>query len=429
MRTRTRTRTKAVSSADYEIDGRAPANVVTPADEDELSAVLRGATEKGDALVAFGGGTLQGIGNAPRRFDLAVSSARFNAVLTYDHHDLTIGVGAGMTLGRFAATLARNRQFVPLDAPRVARSTVGGTLAAGWSGPRRAAYGRPRDLLIGTSAVLADGAIAHAGGMVVKNVTGYDVSKLYVGSLGTLAIITRANFKTLPMPASFRLAIAPLPEGTRERAVANVRDLDVEPTAALLFQGFREVVPFEEGLEGALLLLFEGSAVAVDRATRGMRSALGAAGVPETRIVDAAARETFQRVIDAYVATISGRSLTLRALGLPSDAFARERAAREAIAPTATFLDTIVDLRSGDLIARIFVDGKLDPLAVRGTLADAVAALRERIPDATLLARGLALEEIDAWGELPNGIETMRALKERFDPKGTLAPGRFVGGI
>ena len=414
----------------YDIDGRPSGRVVAPVDEQEVAEVLRAADAAGDAVVAVGGGTLLGAGNPPRHYEVALSTLRLDRVHAYDHRDLTIGVGTGLTVAQFSSALAAHRQFVPLDVPRAAIATVGGTLASGWLGPRRATYGRPRDLLIGTTTALADGTLAHAGGMVVKNVSGYDLSRLYVSSFGTLGVITRANFKTLPMPSAFRLTIARLPEGTRARAAANVQALEVEPTAALLIDGFRDVLPFELGPEGALLLAFEGSAAAIERATRSVRSALGSAGVPETRIIDTGAHETFARTLDAYIASVPGRSVTLRVLGLPDGALKRDAAARDAIAPTAALLDTILDLRCGDLIARIFVDGKLDALAVRGTLSDAVGALRAPLPEATVLARGLALEgEIDAWGTLPPAIGLMRDLKARFDPRGTLAPGRFLGGI
>ena len=425
-----RTRGRARSAASFEIDGRAPGRSLQPQSEVELAGALRAANDAGESVVAVGGGTLLGVGNPPRRYDVALSTARLNSVHVYDHRDLTIGVGAGMTLAQLGATLTKHRQFVPLDAPLASRATIGGTLAAGWLGPRRATYGRPRDLLIGTTTVLADGTQAHAGGMVVKNVSGYDLSKLYVGSLGTLGVIARTNFKTLPMPQAFRLAIARLPERTRTRAAAHVQQLQIEPTVALLIDGFRESLPFELGMEGALVLVFEGTAAAVERATRDLRSALGAAGVPETRIIDTAAHETFARVLEAYVATIAGRSLTLRSLGAPANAIEREANAREALSPTAALLDTIVDLRCGDVIARVFVDGKLDQLAVRGTLSDAVSALRIRVPEATMLARGVELDgEIDGWGTLPASMGLMREIKARFDPRGTLAPGRLVGGI
>lgn len=425
-----RTRGRARAQTNFEIDGRAPGRVLEPQTESELADALRAANDAGESVVAVGGGTLLGIGNAPRRYDVALSTGRLSAVHVYDHRDLTIGVGAGLRLAQLSATLAQHRQFVPLDAPLAARATVGGTLAAGWLGPRRATYGRPRDLLIGTETVLADGTYARAGGMVVKNVSGYDLSKLYVGVLGTLGVIVRANFKTLPMPQAFRLAIARLPERTRMRAAANVQQLQIEPTAALLFDGFRDVLPFELGAEGALALVFEGTSTGVERATRDLRSALGAAGVPETRIVDTGAHETFARILESYLATIAGRSLTLRSLGPPANAIERESSAREAVSPTPALLDTIVDLRCGDVIARVFVDGKLDRLAVRGTLSDAVSTLRAKLPEATMLTRGVDLDgEIDGWGALPPSIGLMREIKARFDPRGTLAPGRLVGGI
>src|SRR5579875_2839726 len=382
------------------IDGLVAARTLEAQSEAHVAEILKAADAAGEAVVPIGGGTLLGIGNRPRRFDIALVTKRLSALHVYDYRDLTIGVVAGMTVAKFSATLAQHRQFIPLDAPNASHATVGGTLAAGWLGPRRAAYGRARDLLIGTTTVLADG------------------------------MIVSANFKTLPMPPQFRLAVAPLPEGTRERAAQHVQRLEIEPTAALLLDGFRDVLPFEIGPEGAIVLAFEGSPSVIERATRSTRSALGAAGVPATRIVDAAAHEMFARIVDAYVATVPGRSLTLRVLGLPGGALARENAAREALAPTPALLDAIVDLRNGDAILRVFVDGRIDPLAVRGTLSDAVAALRARLPEATLLARGLVLDgEIDAWGSPPEALEMMRGIKGRFDPRGTLAPGRLVGEI
>ncbi len=143
--------------------------------------------------------------------------APLRGIRDYDPRDMTAGIEAGTTLAEIARVLAEHGQWIPFDAPLPARATAGGTLAAGWAGPRRAAYGRARDLVIGSTIALTDGTLARAGGMVVKNVTGYDMSKLYVGSLGTLGVIVRANFKALPRPAARRLAIAPI---RRNRAIA-----------------------------------------------------------------------------------------------------------------------------------------------------------------------------------------------------------------
>ncbi len=143
-----------------------------------------------------------------------------------------------MTLEALQRALSEHAQFVPFDAPRLDDATLGGTLAAGWIGPRRMTYGRPRDLLIGATIALADGTLASSGGMVVKNVTGYDMGKLYVGSHGTLGVLVRANFKVLPAPAARRLAISPFEADLRARVVAHARARLLEPTALLVIDGF-----------------------------------------------------------------------------------------------------------------------------------------------------------------------------------------------
>ena len=392
---------KKRGAAHFAIGDREPARIVTPGDAAEAAAALRACAEAGEAVVAFGGGTLQGIGNVPARYDVALDVRRLDGVRAYDPRDLTIGVDAGMTVDAFARTLAEHGQFVPLDVPQPARATIGGVLAAGWAGPRRATYGRPRDLLIGSQAALADGTLASAGGMVVKNVTGYDVGKLYVGSLGTLGVLVRANFKALPKPAMQRLAVAHVPEDVRDRAVGALGALTIEPSATLAVDGF--------GDAARVIVLLEGGEATVERATRDLRSALGRAGVAETRLLDGdVAERAFARVLEGYTEVVRDATLTYRETGLPATAW--ERAQRA----STLGAETIAALRPGDVVAR----------------AGAGVDVRSALPRATLLAGATALRAgIDAWGEPPATIATMRALKERFDPRGALAPGRFVGGI
>lgn len=391
-----------IAPSRYLLGEREPGRIVEAADAREVAAVLAEASARGEAVVAFGGGTLQGIGNPPSRYDVALDLRALRALQAYDHRDLTIGVDAGMTVEQVTRILDERGQFVPLDVPEPATATIGGVLAAGWLGPRRAAYGRPRDLLIGTVAALADGSLAHAGGMVVKNVTGYDVGKLYVGSLGTLAILVRANFKALPRPAARRLALAPLAEDVRDRAVAAIASLALEPVAALAIDGF--------GAAARLVVLHEGSEATVDRATRELRSALGRAGVAETTLVDGArAEQGFARELARYTEVGGERTITYREPGLPSSAWER---AQRALAAGA---ETIADLRTGDVIARVS-SRRIDVRAV--------------LPRAIVIAGAPALRaRLDAWGPPPATLATMRALKERFDPQGLLAPGRFVGGL
>jgi glycolate oxidase FAD binding subunit len=406
-----RTRTKRAPEPDtgaFALGTLRPGRIVEPADARELAAALRAASDAAEAVVVYGGGTLQRAANPPARYDVAVSTVRLDALHEYDPHDLTAGIGAGMTVGDLQRRLAEHGQFLPLDAPLASRSTVGGVLAAGWAGPRRASYGRPRDLLIGVTVALADGTLATSGGMVVKNVTGYDMGKLYVGSHGTLAAIARANFKVLPAPVTRRIAIAPFDDDVRDRAIAHASALEIEPAALLLVDGFREAPP---PLHPRLIVLLEGTEQVVERATRELRSSLGAAGVAETRLLDRDdASRAFQSLLDAYAVPGGDASVTLLARGLPSEAASRAQRVREAIRGA----ETIADLRTGDVVVR-----------VDGGHAERV---RELLGRASLLGAGPAAS-VDAWGSTPSTLATMRALKEGFDPRGTLAPGRFVGGI
>jgi glycolate oxidase FAD binding subunit len=414
--TRTTRARKKVSLDAYALGALTPARFVEPADAAETAAALRAAKDAGEAVVVFGGGTLQRAANAPSRYDVVLSTKRLTAVHDYDPRDLTAGVGAGMTVAELQRTLAQHRQFLPLDVPFAQQATVGGTLAAGWTGPRRAAYGRPRDLLIGATVALANGTLATSGGMVVKNVTGYDMGKLYVGSHGTLGAIVRTNFKVLPAPAVRRLAIAPFDEELRERAVAHANGLALEPVAVLLIDGFREAAP---AARPRLVALLEGSEAVVDRGTRELRSALGAAGIAETRLLDGDdAARAFQSVLDAYAARDGETSLTLLARGLPSEAAARAQRVRAAIRRA----ETIADLRTGDVVVRV-----REPAGDDGAPAvDTV--VRDLLGRASVLSSGPA-SRADAWGEAPATLSPMRELKAQFDPQGVLAPGRFVGGI
>ncbi len=406
---------------------RTPSEVLVPKDVAQLGALLRERNLAGKAVTFFGGGTLQSLGFAPERYDVAMDLRALNAIVEHEPHDLTIAVEAGMDLATFAATLAGARQFVPLDAPFPQRSTIGGVLASGWSGPRRATYGRPRDLVIGTGVVLADGTAVKAGGMVVKNSTGYDLSKLYCGSLGTLGAIVRANFKTLPIPQMRRIAIAALPENTRARAMEHVAMLEIEPSSALAIVGFGAEIDGRSGVDGRLLLLFEGSRASVERATMEMRSALGSAGVPETTLIDVDAEAVFQRAVNAYVTSLEGRSANYRSAGLPDDVDRRFETMGRLAQTHGLELEALLDLRTGDAIVRL---SAATGEAFSQRLPAFDDALHAAVPRTIVLVAPETLRErLAMWGADPPSLAAMRGLKERFDPNRTLAPGRFAGRL
>jgi len=229
----------------------ARSEAVAPKTAAEAGEILARCNSTGEKVSIVGGATLSGMGFPPERLDISLSTQRLSGIVANERADLTIAVRAGTPIQNVTALLSTQGQFIPFDAPRPQYATVGGTLAAGWLGPRRHLYGRVRDYLIGSTIVLADGTIARAGGMVVKNVSGYDMSRLYVGSFGTLGVIVQANFKTVPLPKQARLFLARLPERTRTRACAQLAAAPMRPAAAFWIDGFHNAVDGDDGRRGA----------------------------------------------------------------------------------------------------------------------------------------------------------------------------------
>ena len=183
----------------YAVDSIEPGAAVFPNTIEEVSHLLSAADRDGKAVVPWGGGTAMGLGNLPRACDLVIGTARLNRLLEYEPSDLTVVVEAGITLGALQEELGEKGQFLPLDPPLPDKATIGGILSANSSGPIRAHFGAIRDRLIGIKVVNAHGDVTKGGGKVVKNVSGYDMNKVYTGALGTLGIIVEAAFKLAPL--------------------------------------------------------------------------------------------------------------------------------------------------------------------------------------------------------------------------------------
>ena len=162
-------------------------------------------------VLVRGSGTKLGWGAVPHSIDVLISTARLNAVVAHRHGDLTATIQAGATLGYVNRTLGQHRQWIPLDPPGADRATIGGLVATNDSGPRRHRYGAPRDLIIGVEFARADGRLAKGGGIVVKNVAGYDLPRLMTGSFGSLGVIVAATFKLYPLTAASRTLVVELP--------------------------------------------------------------------------------------------------------------------------------------------------------------------------------------------------------------------------
>ncbi|SDT40576.1 FAD-binding oxidoreductase [Actinoplanes derwentensis] len=397
----------AVKAGDDDVVGGVQARLVAaPASTAEASALI--AATPGLNVVIRGGGTKLQQGPPPRELDLIIDTRRLAGVVEHAAGDLITVVRAGTPMAELHRLPG---QQLALDAPTGA--TAGGTVAANGSGPRRLRYGTARDLLIGVTVVRPDGRVAKAGGKVVKNVAGYDLGKLYTGSLGTLGLITECVFRLHPVPVatSFVRALAP-PEATARILAGQFAPSAVEINA-------------EPGAEPEIAVLLEGTPTGVhDRAT-----ALAA-------LLDGEITTTAPPWWNSPPWPSGGLALKLTAT--LSRVPALVTAALEAGLTVRGSAGTGVLYAGGPIPARPALPGTaLPPGTARPFNGPAPVGIVEALRAAATAAGGHAVvvavpegmaDGIDMWGPVP-GIELMRRVKEQFDPDHRFAPGRFVGGI
>lgn len=378
-------------NAGLAIAGVVPERTLEPRNRSELTAIVRELSAGGKTFAFVGGGTELELGNPPRALDAAVSMTSLNRILDYSPEDQTITVEAGVRLAALDAVLAEHGQMLPIDTGDRARATAGGAIATNAFGARRHRYGSIKDLIVGIEIVRPDGVTAHGGGKVVKNVAGFDLPKLMVGSLGTLGAIASATFRVFPQPPVTQTALVlAAPESAFFRAFAADRAL--EPLAVVHYP-----------ILGGIAFTFGGSAAAVTA----QLERLAAHGAP-VELLDAAAVERCA-AFEAAVRTSGEWRWTSR----------RSIAQARSTPATAVALALEVGYPTfGALLASADDGAPLDAL---------VAARGSSLVFRAMPARARA--HVDAWGTPPPSFPLMRALKANFDPQNLCNPGRYVGGL
>jgi glycolate oxidase FAD binding subunit len=363
-----------------------------PATVEEAQELLR-AAHRGKKRVAFaGGGTRLGLGPKPVGVELVLGTRKLSRIIEYAPSDQVVVAEAGVTLGQLQAELSKNGQRLALDPALPEKQTLGGIVASNAFGPLRTRYGSVRDLIIGVSMVRIDGVRAKGGGKVVKTVAGFDLPKLMCGSLGTLGLIATTIFRVHPLPESVRTVASPGLTAAEVNAVAAaLRAQQLEPSSMIATR--RAPGRFDVSVR------FEGFARGVEQQVK-KASAIGKL------------TPTGDGIWDEHAALLSGGPVRLKVAALPTALGKVDAALPQG------------QLDWHPLLGLGFVVGDLG--------ADAIVSARSALAGGSVVveeAPAAAAGSFDAWGPAPSALAVHKAVKDRFDPQGLLAPGRFIGGI
>jgi len=419
----------------YAVDGLVPEAVVSPGTVEELGCTIGLASREGLSVTPWGGGTQMALGNPPSRVDMVVRTAGLDRVVEHSVPDFTLSVGAGATLASVQDYLAKEGQQLFLDAPLPRKATLGGILAANTATPRRLLYRASRDWVLGLKVVQADGAITAFGGQTMKNVSGFDLTKLYIGSLGTLGIIVGATFRLLPVPR------------VEEMLVASYGSLQAAFKAARSVASQSFTPQCVEVLTGAAL-----RAIPEDARRTGAQAALlvSLAGWPGavTRMMDESARLLSDALIVERASGGESAALWRSVTDLGWGDGVAPYISMKASLPLSRLGETVVALESLPLdgLSRGMVIGAgyggvrcllWGEAEVPGRAEKARKYAASARGEVSRLGGYLVVERcspevkqgLDVWGGVPGGVEVMRRIKKELDPKGVFNPGRFVEGI
>lgn len=416
---------------------------VYPRNEEEVANVLKWANENGYRVAPQGGGTKDALGQAVTDPDLIISMQKINGIVQHSAGDLIVTAYAGTTIAQLQQTLARAGQVLPIDPGHEEQTTLGGLVAANTSGLKRGMYGSIRDYLIATRVVYPDGRRLRTGAKVVKNVAGYDMNKLFVGSMGTLGILTEVTVKVRPLPQSTGCALLQADNLEHiQKLQAALLDTQLEPCVFELTDRLPDefdagkayvVVTFEDVLPSVRYQLEQLRQIASTCGVQVLDSSDGDEGKEMAEKVLGAIRKrwpTPDHVVPA--STVVALKLSSLLADVPA-LYDKVRLAAEECGLEATFNGglssgisrAIVTVHNEERVGNEHHDE-----ALKQWIMKTQSLLEECGGHAVVeFAPKRLKSSIAVWGKDRPDMVLMRGIKNKIDPQGTLNPGRFVGGI
>jgi glycolate oxidase FAD binding subunit len=452
----------------YTVDNLRPGAVIFPRNSREVSEVVRMASRENLSIVPWGSGTKSGMGNPPSRLDLVVVSSRMDHMLDVDTANLTITVEAGVRFRNIQARLAteEDRCYLPLedlskrrdelicsdrsnrgcflsmDPPFSDAATIGGIVAANSSGPRRLLYRFPRDLLLGVRFVAPNGDLVGTGGKTVKNVSGYDISKLMAGSCGGLGFICEMTFKLLPLPEKMETVLLSFRSFKDAGALAEaVLDTPLLPAAVeIMNRTACEQLSCRERKTASLspyavAVAMEAFGPAVERMKQevlDMGRGLGAVG--DACFSEDDHRRFWLTVSHLHASAANGfhRPVTLQLIYPIS--LTREVVGFAESSLSDRGIDHTLLVHAGTGACIIVLSGDTDGGRGGGTAVSLTHDLLARCRDSggNLIIQSAPADlkpELKMWGDSGPDRLVMERIKRELDPSGIFSPGRFVGGL
>jgi glycolate oxidase FAD binding subunit len=426
----------------YALDGKKPKVIVSPKTIEEVSKIVAYANQQQLAIIPRGNGTKLGMGRVPTKVDIVLSTLRLKKVTDSDCENLTLSVQSGITLKEVQKTLAKEGKgyFIPLDPPYTREATLGGIVATNSSGPKRLLYGTARDLIIGAKVVFPNGDAVVSGGKTVKNVSGYDMCKLLIGSYGTLGILGEITFRLLPLPEKEATLLIPFTK--LEEADGFVRQLlgsqliptSMETLNATAAKKMKPPVPTSNDCYLVAIGL-EGVSEGVERQISDMSEIAKKYGALKAEVLDPEQQKAFWtafRDLSKGLAKNDPDSISLKSNFLISKCGQMVGSYEKMIKESGMDCAILTHSGNGVLYAYILPRKNSRPKS------DSLVGLIGKLTDEAVKSGGnLVIESapltikrnVDVWGKRRDDYPIMRRLKKEIDPAGILNPGRFLGGI
>jgi glycolate oxidase FAD binding subunit len=394
----------------------------------DVQTAVRICAQSGSGLSPVGGGTQLHIGHEPSRPVRFLSTRLLNQVVEYNPDDLVIIAEAGLTLSSLQATLADHHQWLPVEVALPSLQTLGGIVATRANSHIRAGYGSIRDWLIGVEVVNSASEVVVGGGKVVKNVSGYDLPKLYCGSWGTLGVLTKLNFKVAPLPESDRSLLVILAADRNSEQLIDVLFANINPSSTLLFNGAAAKRNLGADAVDAqyLLVRFLGFREDVDGQVSRTRELVKPFAASVLELPDSLARN-LARLLGNF--PLDHAPLTARYHILSSQVGAYARMVEWISVRAGLIAEVLSDAACGIVTAhfrplRDDVDwNALLPLFLDKAARVGGSLIVERMPEEWREAG------VTTWSPVLPDHKIMRLIKEKLDPFNLFNPGRFMGGI